>query len=294
MTAASSSTDGALVVGLDGSLDGEQGLAWAVDEALDRGLPLHLVHALPVLYGGELTPTPAELRAIRAEGEGLLADARHRARARGVSEVTTELVEAGPAPVLITAGREAASVVIGARGHAALSGLLLGSVSQHVARHARCPVVVVREPADPTARRVVVGVDGSPGSAAALGFGVAHAARREVPLVAMHGWPDWHRGRTGFGSPQRARTVERLEAGRRLLETALDEWRAKHPSLEIIAEAVPTHPARLLADASKRSALLVVGARGRGAFAGLLLGSVSQSVLHHARCPVAVVHAESA
>jgi nucleotide-binding universal stress UspA family protein len=172
-----------------------------------------------------------------------------------------------------------------------MAGLLLGSVSQHVARHASCPVVVVREPTDPAARRVVVGVDGSPGSGAALGFAVEYAARHEVPLVAVYGWRDRHPTSSGSGSQLRARMVERLEAGQRMLDSALDEWRAKHPSLEIVAEAVPVHPGRVLADASERCALLVVGARGRGVFAGLLLGSISQSVLHAARCPVAVVHA---
>jgi nucleotide-binding universal stress UspA family protein len=131
----------------------------------------------------------------------------------------------------------------------------------------------------------------SPCSEAALGFAVEHAARHEVPLVAMYGWRDRHRQRSGIGAPLGTRTVERLEAAQRMLESALDEWRAKHPSLEIVAEAVPVHPARVLADASQRCALLVVGARGRGAFAGLLMGSVSQSALHYARCPVAVVHA---
>jgi nucleotide-binding universal stress UspA family protein len=293
MTAAEramSSADGALVVGLDGSPDSERALTWAVDEAVDRGLALHLVHALPILYD-ELGPTSGELQAIRADGDKLIADARGRALARGASVVATDMVESGPAPALIAAGREAAAIVVGAKGHTAMAGLLLGSVSQHVARHASCPVVVVRESADPAARRVVVGVDGSPGSEAALGFAVEHAARHDVPLVAVYGWRDRHAQSSGTGSPLAARTRERLEAGQRMLETALEEWRAKHPSLEIVAEAVPMHPARVLADASERCSLLVVGARGRGVFAGLLLGSVSQSVLHNARCPVAVVHA---
>jgi nucleotide-binding universal stress UspA family protein len=125
----------------------------------------------------------------------------------------------------------------------------------------------------------------------ARGFAVEYAARREAPLVAMYGWRGRRRASSGVDPAQPASAGGRLEAGRRLVEAQLDGWRAKHPSLEIVAEAVPTHPARVLADASERSALVVVGAHGRGVFAGLLLGSVSQSVLHYARCPVAVVHA---
>jgi nucleotide-binding universal stress UspA family protein len=73
--------DGALVVGLDGSPDSERGLSWAVSEAVDRDLPLHLVHALPVLYD-ELGPTSAELQVIRVDGDELIADARRHALAR--------------------------------------------------------------------------------------------------------------------------------------------------------------------------------------------------------------------
>jgi nucleotide-binding universal stress UspA family protein len=152
--------DGALVVGLDGSPDSERGLSWAVTEAVDRDLPLRLVHALPVLYD-ELGPTSAELQAVRVEGGELIADARGRALAGGARVVDTEVVETGPASALIAASRGAAAVVLGAKGHSAMAGLLLGSVSQHVARHASCPVVVVREAEDPAARRVV-GVDGFP------------------------------------------------------------------------------------------------------------------------------------
>jgi nucleotide-binding universal stress UspA family protein len=73
-----------------------------------------------------------------------------------------------------------------------------------------------------------------------------------------------------------------------LLDEALREWTAKYPQVDVTREAIPVHPVRLLADTSQNAALVVVGARGHGGFAGLQLGSVSQSVLHYARCPVAV------
>jgi nucleotide-binding universal stress UspA family protein len=75
----------------------------------------------------------------------------------------------------------------------------------------------------------------------------------------------------------------------RLLSEALAGWSEKYPDVQVIAETIRVHPARVLADASEAAALVVVGSRGRGAFAELLLGSVSQNVLQQARCPVAVV-----
>ena len=190
---------------------------------------------------------------------------------------------------MIAASSRAGIVVIGARGHGAVSGLLLGSVSQHVGQHASCPVVVTRERANPHQHRIVVGVDGSPGSDKAIDFAIEIAARKEVPLVAVHGWRDRSGATTGTGSPAWSKTIERIQTGERLLGDALAGWAAKYPQVEIVREAIPVHPARLLADASEHAALVVVGSRGRGGFVGLLLGSVSQSVLHHAHCPVAVV-----
>jgi len=179
--------------------------------------------------------------------------------------------------------------VVGARGHGAVTGLLLGSVSQHVSRHAPCPVVVVREQADPKARRIVVGVDGSPSGDNAIGFAFDAASRNEAPLVAIHAWHDVTASRVvGPSYAALANVAERIAAGERLLAEALAGWAEKYPDVTVTREAIPVHPARVLADATEHAALVVVGSRGRGEFTGLLLGSVSQAVLHHARCPVAV------
>ena len=283
-----SANQGAVVVGIDGSPDGERGLDWAIAEAAGRGLPLHVVHTLPPLVG-DVPLTADEYREGSAEGDRLLAEAGRRAAASGVAPVSTEFAERSPMPVLVDASRGAAALVVGARGHGPLFGLLLGSVSGHVAAHAHCPVVVVREAADRGARRIVVGVDGSAGGDEALAFAVERAARTGTPLVAVHAWRDRDSAH-GIGGPDWSRTVERIDAGNRLLDEALARWRDKYPEVEMTREAVPVHPARALADASGGAALLVVGARGHGGFAELLLGSVVRSVLHHARCPVVVVH----
>jgi nucleotide-binding universal stress UspA family protein len=278
---------GAIVVGIDGGSDSRLGLDWAAAAAAGRGLPLHLVHALTIGYS-ELPPTPREERERHERAERLLADATMRAGALGADEVTTEIVDKPPAPALIDAARTAAAVVLGARGHGALFGVLIGSVSRQISQHAPCTVVVVREPANPKQRRIVVGVDGSPGSDVALGYAFDSAARGGRPLVAVHGWRDHSTGAADVEPAAWSHSVDQIERGERLLDEALREWTAKYPQVDVTREAIPVHPARLLADASGNAALVVVGARGHGGLPGLLLGSVSQSVLHHARCPVAV------
>jgi nucleotide-binding universal stress UspA family protein len=160
---------------------------------------------------------------------------------------------------------------------------VLGSVSQHVTRHASCPVVVVRAPYHPDAERVVVGVDGSTGSRKALEFAFDHASRSGAPVTAIHAWRDGARGDAREG------LVEEIRAAERILAEALAGFADQYPDVKVTTEAVPVVPQRVLADASQAASLVVVGSRGLGAFAGLLLGSVSQSVLHHAQCPVAVV-----
>lgn len=283
-----STPQGAIVAGIDASPDSRRALDWATAAAVGRGAPLHLVHAIPQPIV-KLPQTSAGYQAMRDTAERLLADARIWVTPSGVTPVTTEIVEQPAASALIAASARAGIVVVGARGHGAVSGQLLGSVSQHVSRHAGCSVVVARERANPHEHRIVVGVDGSPGSDKAIDFAIEIAARNHVPLVAVHGWRDHSSGITGTGEPAWSKIIQRIKTGERLLADALAGWAAKYPDVEIVMEAIQVHPARLLADASEHAALVVVGSRGRGGFLGLLLGSVGQSVLHHARCPVAVV-----
>jgi nucleotide-binding universal stress UspA family protein len=280
-------TDGAIVVGIDGSPESDGAVRWAVAEAHAQGVGLHVLHALPLPIG-ELPPTPEEVRALREEGDRLLADAAGRASAAGVP-VVTETVTRSPAPALIEASRRARTVVVGARGHSAVVGFLLGSVSRHLAAHGHCPVVVTRGPARPQDSRVVVGVDGSPGADAAIGFAMQHAARAGAVLVALYGWRDREVAAFGRGEPDWVRTRARIQAGTALLDRALTTWREKFPQVDVLAEAIPEHPVRALVDASEHAGLVVVGGRGHGGFAGLPVGSVSQAVLTHAHCPVAVV-----
>lgn len=269
---------GGIVVGYDGSGDSELALAWADELAAEQGRRLRVLIS-------EVDPT----QVLEATGDWhaarmaqLEAQARDRLAGARCPRTEVEMATLPPAQALIDASAQAVTVVVGARGHGLLSGVVLGSVSQHVTRHASCPVVVARAPYHPDADRVVVGVDGSTGSRKALDFAFEHASRKASPVVAVHAW------RNSFGRNSDG-LMEEIRAAERILSEALAGFGDQYPDVKVTTEAVPVAPQRALAEASRWAGLVVVGSRGLGAFAGLLLGSVSQSVLHHARCTVAVV-----
>jgi nucleotide-binding universal stress UspA family protein len=287
-------TQRAVVAGVDGSECGLQAVRWAAAEALRRQLPVRLVaaHAWP---SGGLVGDPGlgvDYRAVlRDVVLGHLATAAADAR-QVAPELDIEQVEVTgyPVPVLLGESAHAEIVVLGDRGLGGFTGLLIGSVAVEVTAHASCPVIVVRgsEPdrTGPRPEPVVVGVDGSPTSEAATAFAFEAASLRRVPLVAVHVWRDvlvdatmaplldWN----VIDSDEREVLAERL-AG----------WTAKYPDVPVRRLVARDRPARALVEESGRAQLVVVGSRGRGGFHGLLLGSVSQALLHNAHCPVAVV-----
>ncbi len=293
---ASSATGGRhpVVVGVDGSECALTAVRWAAAEAMRRRLPLRLVaaHTWPV---GGLVGDPglgvdprAVLRDAVLDRLGAAATAA-AAVAPGLAMERVEL-EGDPAAVLVAESATAALVVLGDRGLGGFTGLLLGAVAVALSARAACPVVVVRgsatDPAVPRPEPVVVGVDGSPGSTAAVAFAVEAAVLRGVPLVAVHAWRDV------LVDPAVAPLVDRdaVESDEReVLAEQLAGIRTQHPDLVLRTLVIRDRPARALVDESRNAQLVVVGSRGRGGVQGLLLGSVSQQLLHHAHCPVAVV-----
>jgi nucleotide-binding universal stress UspA family protein len=278
-----------IIVGYDRSPDSRAAAAWALDEAARTGALVEFFYAYEwptwapaasMIPGPAVWPDGETDRAIK----GALNDAVSSAR-KSHPTVRTEIsiANAAAALTLIDRSTEASLVVIGSCGHSAVSSLL-GSVSVAVSAHAHCPVIVVRGAAaddDP----VVVGVDDSPCAQLALGFAVEEAAARGVALRVIRAWPPV----TGIwqDSPIATGTVSAGE--RASLDELVAAWRAKYPQVEIRSEAVVDHPANALVLASTAAQLLVVGTRGRGVLRGQLLGSVSQHLLHHSACTVAVV-----
>ncbi|GAA2410644.1 universal stress protein [Streptomyces glaucosporus] len=287
--------NGPVVVGVDGSKPSLDAVAAAAREARLRGVGLRVVHAFlwPAMHV-PLGPSPTGPPdgGLRNMAERLVADAVEHARtAEPEVEVEGEIVTGEPLTVLERRSRDAALTVVGSRGLGGFTGLLLGSTAVHLSAHGRCPVMVVRGRPEP-AGHVLLGMDGSPAGEAAVEFAFAEASLRGAGLVALHTWNNWTGPAVG-GPGEPLPLVYDMDMLRdeeeRVMAEALSGWQAKYPEVTVHRRLVQARTRPALIEASEDAQLLVVGARGRGGFAGLLLGSVSQAVLHHAHCPVAVV-----
>jgi nucleotide-binding universal stress UspA family protein len=278
-----------IIVGYDRSPEAELAAAWALDEAARTGARVEFCYAYdwPIWApAASMIPAPAVWpdgetdRAIRSN----LDEAVAAARTTHPSVPTRVAIVHAPATLtLIDRSARAGLVVIGSRGHNAVASV--GSVSAAVTAHAHCPVVVVRGRPAGEPGAVVVGVDESDCAQLALAFAAEQAAARGVPLQIVRAWPY----STGLWHEEPAVVQAVADGERRTLAELAAGWREKYPELTVTAEFLVDHPAHALLRKAAGAQLVVVGSRGRGAFRGMLLGSVSQSLLHHSPCTVAVV-----
>ncbi len=283
-----------IVVGVDAGPAGAAAVQWALGEAVLRGIPLTAVRAwspsvYAMDYSGVLLSVEGEApecTAARQVAEEQLKRACERVSGADTVESTATAVLGGPAQVLIDASGPSVVLVVGTRGHGALSRAVLGSVSAAVLHHAHGRIVVVPEPTehDEQPARVLVGVDHSPASLVALAAAADEADRRGSSLVPVHVHEPVLGDVSGLGTctddPAGLEAVER-----RMLETAC----AAAGVQDVDAQVVVGHPGATLNALARPQDLLVVGSRGRGGFAALLLGSTSTQTAQHATCPVLVV-----
>jgi nucleotide-binding universal stress UspA family protein len=281
---------GAVVVGLGGTRDVLPELDWAAREAQTRARPLHVLRAydladITLPWDTSLdTRLTAELR--RADEERVRTAVVHARRLYPELLVWGDVVDGAATDVLRDASTQAEVTVLGSRRLNAFDSAILGSVSTVVAASAAGPVVVVSDAAEPSPdAAVVVGIDGSADTDAVLAFALDYASRHARTLRAVYCW-----------SPDLLATMQWRpdppvpERAARWLAEAVAGWQEKYPDVtvrRVVARDFPV--AGLLAEAAGQD-LLVVGSHSRHPRLGTLLGSVSQGVLHHARCPVAVVH----
>lgn len=286
-----------IVVGVEWADSARRAALWAAEEAVRRRAVVRLVHAVNVsalTFAGGYTP-PADFFASIEETSRhqpeLLRELIHGRH----PELEVELANphGHPATVLLDESREACFVVLGAPEQNAVYGAVVGATSVTVAAHAKCPTAIIREDSSaPTAGPVVVGVDGSPTSEAALALAFEEASLRHAELVAVHGWSDFVSDREYRGACRLVidwNGVENQE--RETLAERLAGWQEKYPEVVVHRVVGRQRAAALLLTQARRAQLLVVGTRGRGGFTGLLLGSVSQKLIHHAGCPLVVTPA---
>lgn len=275
---------GPVVVGVDGSGSALDAVRWAAAEAMRLGVPLCLVHA-------ELSsPLDWDLRsreALRRQSLSWLHEAAEAARSVEPGVALVPQVEVGdPASLLIAQSVDACLLVLGSRGMGGFGALLVGSTAIAVTGRSGRPVVVVR--GEVREGPVVVGVHGE--EPAVLTEAFEQAAARRAPLIAV----SVSRTPSGAFTDAVAETLgldtadhDAARCGR--LVAALAPWRDKYPDVPLKFVVTHGNAADALVDHAADAGLLVVGSRGRGALTGLLLGSTSHGVLHHAPCPVLVV-----
>ncbi|MEV6156609.1 universal stress protein [Nonomuraea sp. NPDC052129] len=278
-----------IIVGVDGSVTARAAVEWAANDALRMREPLRIVHAVDRSpYQIDRFPNTGLPDTLLRDGQRILREALALAHERqpGV-EVTTRDIEGAPAEVLREQAKEATEIVVGSRGLGGFAGALLGSVSTHVAGHVDCPVVVVRGDRQPVHGEIVVGVDDSPACEPALAYAFRQAELRGSALRVVHAWQPVHAFAPGVPYDMDEVRAAQHQVVRDRLERCMKDY----PQVTVVEDVQPAQPVEALTDASARADLLVVGSHGHGAVGALLLGSVSRGVLHHARCPVAVVRA---
>lgn len=278
-----------ILVGVDGSEPSNAAVVWAAREATMRHVPLTLIHmvnaAVPMYPEMPLSMGMGIWR--DEDGRRVLQHAVKVAEdivgaARPVP-ISTELKCSPPVPTLVQLSADAEMLVVGSHGRSALGRGLLGSVSAGVVRRASCPVAVIRDEHAPAGAPVVVGIDGSPASELATAIAFEEASRRGAELKAVHAWSDIE----AVELPGLDWTIFKEDADRILAER-LAGWQEQFPDVTVHRVVVCDRPARQLIKQAESAQLVVVGSHGRGAVGTMLLGSVSNAVLHSTSTPVIV------
>ena len=270
-----------VVLGYDGSSAGEAALDAAIGEASARDVPLRITTVVePVAYDEE----------YRRRSEETAARAAARAAAvLGAARVDHTVEVGDPAAELISACRPDDLLVVGTHGHRPVARVLLGSTSTTVSAHAPCAVLVVRGARVRRTGPVVVGVDGSAGSVAAVAYAAELAAREQAGLTAVLALPPMADAMGFVTGPYETQVA----AARQLLEQTVAAGAAAHPEVPVTTVVVQTHPVEALLRHARDARVLVVGSRGHGALASLVIGSVSRETLQHSSAPVVVVRSEA-
>jgi nucleotide-binding universal stress UspA family protein len=276
-----------VLVGFDGSAASERALRWAAEEARLRRMPLTVCHAwhwpYPVPPSG-----PEALDTVRRMGQHTLDRGVMIVRETAPHTRVRGRLLSGPASAMLVIESASASLAVaGTYGEGAFTGLSAGSSAVQLATYAHCPVLLVRNACD-RSRPVVVGVDGSAASGAALAFAFEEAALRGQPLRAVFGcWEPEAIASAEMGMIAGPEELRTMAAGR--LERMVSPWREKYPYVDADTVLALRTPRHALIEAAEHATLLVMGGRGLGGVTGLRLGAVSAAMVQQAPCSVAIV-----
>jgi nucleotide-binding universal stress UspA family protein len=307
-----------LVVGHDGSPGAAHALEFAADLAESISAPLHVVRS----WGIDPDPSVAMLlldeshtrdEITTALKAALVSECEPMAQAHPALQISYDATPGQAASVLCAAASEERMLVLGARGHGGLTGLLLGSVSDRCLRLSARPVMIV-PPLDRRASKtpdraqlptdfehagaipsllpatILVAYDGSVHADAALGEALRLAEELSAPVAVVQAWTFetappgavWKGGAVSslpdISAEVRAELSDRVAAQSR-----------HHPTVTVECYAILGQAAEVLVQLSETASFLVLGSRGLGGFGGLVLGSVSLHCAHRALCAVLVV-----
>ena len=279
-----------ILVGVDGSTESLAAVKWAADRGARTGARIHCLctYALASYSAAALDGGYAVLddEALKAGAEQVVEEAKALARERGATHVS------GSAGVLIDFSAEVDMIVVGSRGGGGFADRLLGTVSSALPAHSKCPVIVVPRHTSgkkfTPVERIVVGIDGTDQPSCALKRAIGEARLWDARLTAVSAVPiavgpsvmTW----TPTGVDHSALLAQVREGMDAAIAAALDG-----EDVHVSRHALDGSPASLLIEFSTAVDLVVVGTRGRGGLAGVLLGSTSQTVLGHSTCPVMIV-----
>jgi nucleotide-binding universal stress UspA family protein len=283
-----------ILVGVDGSVTSDAAIRFATREAVLLEAPLTLMHVLsPIPDWGAPSMHPEVTAAWEDNARHIVEQAREAtvvtSGESALLDVRTEIAystAATAASVLIGASSQAQMIVVGCRGMGTVGRLVLGSVSSALVQHACCPVAVIHDD-DGLANDkapVLVGVDGSLASEAAVALAFDEASRRRVRLVALHAWSD-----VGVFPILGMDWRDYETRGAQLLAKSLAGEQARFPDVQVQRRLVCDKPAHWLIEESQQAQLVVVGSHGRGRLPGIRLGSVSSALAHSTRTPL-IIH----
>ncbi|NPC96900.1 universal stress protein [Nocardioides sp. zg-DK7169] len=293
---------GSVVVAFDGSENAQGALQWAAAQARSENRRLVVLQAVEpmgantrtMLVSTGIHPETLQDQIIGEANEQVAKATEEVLKADPGLEIIRVVRVADPRDLALAAGERADVLVLGSRGRGPMRSLFLGSTSVAVARHATCPVVVVRPDKRPAGTRqgVLVGADGTEQSLPALERAYREASARGLPVTVMHAFWDLVAAGTAAHLVPQEKGQEETEQLQVLLAESVAGFGEKYPDVEVHLQLARGLVEEALSTGAREADLVVVGRHHNGPLRAILRGSVSTAVLEHAQCPVMVVPSE--